>query len=123
MTVLHTRTARSNAGFAAIPAMPSTAPSSRWGIDRAAWFSSRWPGWTCPNEAQAVELKRILDGPGTGNVVELSRERGRYRGVRFTGEHYASRREGTTVISAQAEPIGRVARVIGLAEVVRAVTG
>jgi hypothetical protein len=76
-----------------------------------------------PNEAQAVELKRILDGPGTGNVVELSRERGRYRGVRFTGEHYASRREGTTVISAQAEPIGRVARVIGLAEVVRAVTG
>lgn len=29
--------------------------------------------------------------------------------MRFTGEYYVSRRDGTTVINAQAEPIGRAA--------------
>lgn len=53
-----------------------------------------------PNEAQAAELKRLIDRHGTGNITEMNRERGgRYRDVRFTGEHYASDREGTTVIN------------------------
>ena len=62
-----------------------------------------------PDEAGAIKLKRLLDRPGTGNITELSRERRRYRNLRFDGEHYASRREGATVLDAQAEPVGRVA--------------
>jgi len=48
---------------------------------------------------------------GTGNITELNRERAgyRYRNVRFTGKHYASRREDNTVVNAQAEPVGRAA--------------
>ena len=48
---------------------------------------------------------------GTGNITELNRELEgyRYRNVRFTGEHYASRREDNTVVNAQAEPVGRTA--------------
>jgi len=76
-----------------------------------------------PDEAQAVELKHLIDRHGTGNVTELSRERGRYRNVRFTGEHYASRREDTTVVNAQAQPVGRGARAADLAELVRSTVG
>jgi len=76
-----------------------------------------------PDEAGAIELKRLLDRPGTGNVTELSRDRVRYRNVRFDGEHYASRREGTTVVNAQAEPVGRVAAATDLAELARAALG
>jgi hypothetical protein len=57
-----------------------------------------------PSDAQAVELQRILDQPDAGNVTELNRERGRYRNVRFTGEHYASQRDGTTVIKRRPNP-------------------
>ena len=76
-----------------------------------------------PEVAQAIELKRLIDRHGTGNVTELSRERGRYRNVRFTGEHYASRMEDTTVVNAQAEPVGRGARAAELAELVQATVG
>jgi hypothetical protein len=61
--------------------------------------------------------------PGTGNITELSRERRRYRNVRFDGEHYASRREGTTVVNAQAEPVGRVAATTNLGELAQAALG
>jgi hypothetical protein len=37
-----------------------------------------------PDEAGARALKQLVDGNGTGNVTELSRERGRYRTVRYT---------------------------------------
>jgi hypothetical protein len=76
-----------------------------------------------PSEAQAVELQRLLDKSGTGNVVELNREGGRYRDVRFTGQHYVSRREGTTVINAQAEPVDYGAQVADLTDVVRSAVG
>jgi len=65
----------------------------------------------------------LVDRHGTGNVTELSRERGRYRNVRFTGEFYASRRENTTVVNAQAQPVGRGARAVELAEIVRVAVG
>jgi hypothetical protein len=39
--------------------------------------------------------------------VELSRERGRYQAVRYTGDFYASRLEGTVVSNAQAQPVAR----------------
>ncbi|WP_232665820.1 hypothetical protein [Pseudonocardia sp. TRM90224] len=35
-----------------------------------------------PDDAGAVELKRIVDAHGTGIIVELSREVGRHRGER-----------------------------------------
>ena len=77
-----------------------------------------------PNEAQAAELKRLVDRHGTGNITELNRERGgRHRDVRFTGEHYASNRSDNTVINAQAEPVGRAARVVELTELTRSAVG
>jgi hypothetical protein len=62
---------------------------------------------TMPSTAEAVELKRLMDQPGTGNVTELSRQSGRYRTVRFTGDFYASNREGLVVVNAQAQPVAR----------------
>lgn len=59
------------------------------------------------DETQARALQQLLAGAGTGNVVELSRERGRYRTVRYTGDAYASRRDGTVVTNAQAQPVAR----------------
>lgn len=60
-----------------------------------------------PTESAARRLKELMDTGGTGNVVELSRERGRYRAVRYTGGVYASRRDGTVVVNAQAQPVAR----------------
>ncbi|OLT15120.1 hypothetical protein BJF78_16775 [Pseudonocardia sp. CNS-139] len=62
-----------------------------------------------PDAATARAYHDLVDTHGTGNVTELTRERGRYQDVRFTGEHYASRRDGTTVVNAQAQPVGRAA--------------
>lgn len=60
-----------------------------------------------PTEAEARQLKRLMDTGGTGNVTELSRERRRYRTVRYTGDAYASRRDRTAVVNAQAQPVAR----------------
>lgn len=60
-----------------------------------------------PDAASARALKQLVDGNGTGNVTELSRESGRYRAVRYTGDVYASRRKGTVVVNAQAQPVAR----------------
>lgn len=62
-----------------------------------------------PDVRSAREFHELVDTHGTGNVTELSREQGPHRRVRFTGQHYVSRRDGTTVMNAQAEPIGRAA--------------
>jgi hypothetical protein len=60
-----------------------------------------------PDEVQADDLKSLLDSPGSGNLTELSRERGRYQTVRYTGDAYASRREGDVVTNAQAQPVAK----------------
>lgn len=60
-----------------------------------------------PDEAGARALHRLVDADGTGNITELSRERGRYRSVRFTGDLYASHRDGTMVTNAQLQPVAR----------------
>jgi hypothetical protein len=65
-----------------------------------------------PDAGQASALKALVDRPATGNVTELSRERG---GQRFTGEYYRSHLEGTTVVNVQAEPQGRTRAAVGLA--------
>jgi hypothetical protein len=62
-----------------------------------------------PDTRGAREFHELVDRHGCGNVTELSREQGPYRRVRFTGRYYVSRRDGTTVVNAQAEPIGRAA--------------
>jgi hypothetical protein len=60
-----------------------------------------------PSAASAREFHELVDGEGTGNVTELTRERGRYTDVRFTGEHYESAREDITVVNVQAQPVER----------------
>lgn len=51
---------------------------------------------TMPSAAQAERLRALVDQPGTGNIRELA--------PGFSGTHYASRIEGSTVTIAQAEP-------------------
>jgi hypothetical protein len=70
-----------------------------------------------PDTRSAREFHELVDTHGTGNVTELSREEGPHRRVRFTGRHYASRRDGVTVVNAQAEPIGRAAAAAELEEI------
>lgn len=60
-----------------------------------------------PDAEQATELRRLMDSPGTGNVTELSRERGRYRSVRFTGDIYESRQDDAVVSNAQVQAVAR----------------
>jgi hypothetical protein len=62
-----------------------------------------------PDADQATNLRVLLDTPGSGsgNVSELSREQGRYQSVRYTGDAYASRQDGTLVTNAQAQPVAR----------------
>ena len=76
-------------------------------------------GWVdMPDAAEAAALKSLVDRPGTWNVTEMSKEQRRYRGVRFTGQHYASVQDGATVINAQAEPLGDTATAVSLAQAV-----
>ncbi len=69
-----------------------------------------------PDEAQAREYQRLVDRHGTGNLTELTKEGVRPTSARWTGEHYASARDGPTVVNIQAEPLGRTARATQLAE-------
>jgi hypothetical protein len=69
-----------------------------------------------PDEAQALQYKRLVDRHGTGNITELTKEGGRYARVQWTGEHYASTIDGATVVNVQAEPVGRAAQLTRLAQ-------
>jgi len=66
-----------------------------------------------PDPDQARQLQELMDRGGTGNITELSRERG---GQRFSGDYYRSAREDSTVINVQAEPIGRARAALAVAE-------
>jgi hypothetical protein len=70
-----------------------------------------------PDEAQALQYKRLVDRHGTGNITELTKEGGPYARVQWTGNHYASTIDGATVVNVQAEPVGRTAQLTRLAEV------
>ncbi len=52
----------------------------------------------------AERLKRLADTHGTGNVYPIASEVLELRGVRFTGQHYASRRTGSLVVIAETAP-------------------
>jgi hypothetical protein len=58
-----------------------------------------------PDASLAQEYKQLVDGWGTGNITELSRDSGPYRNVIFTGKYYASGISGTTVWNVQVQPI------------------
>lgn len=76
-----------------------------------------------PDVEGARAYHELVDGEGTGNITELSRERGRYRDVRFTGAHYESHRDGAVVVNAQAQPAGRTAVAAELAQIVADAVG
>lgn len=71
-----------------------------------------------PDEASARAYQDLVDTHGSGNVTELSRERGRYRTVRYTGYPYASSRDGVVVVNAQAQPVGRGTGGLALTSIV-----
>ena len=66
-----------------------------------------------PTNSDATALQKLVDTDGTGNVTELSRQRGRYRSIRYTGDVYASHRDENIVVIGQAQPVAR--RWVGLA--------
>lgn len=68
-----------------------------------------------PDRSQAQGLRTLIDTYGTGNVEELTSSRRALRGVRWTGRHYVSTRDESTVVNAQAEPVGRTAAAAKLA--------
>lgn len=61
---------------------------------------------TMYNKAQAVEFKHLLDRPASGDITPLGADILKRAGITFTGMHYASKLDGSTVIAAEAEPDG-----------------
>jgi hypothetical protein len=58
------------------------------------------------DKAEAVEFKHLLDLPGTGDITPLGVEILKQVGITFTGMHYDSKLDGSTVVAAEAEPAG-----------------
>jgi hypothetical protein len=54
--------------------------------------------------AQSRKFQALDDEYGTGNVTPLGGALLDLADIRFTGQHYASRRDGDTVVIAEAEP-------------------
>jgi hypothetical protein len=63
----------------------------------------------------ARQYQDLIDSPGTGTLRPLTRD-GRRDDTDFDGVAYESGRDGITVVIAQAEPVGRTAKVVELAE-------
>jgi hypothetical protein len=57
-----------------------------------------------PSASSAEQLKRLADRDGAGNVSPIATDVLELRGVRFTGQHYASRRTGPLTVIAEAAP-------------------
>jgi hypothetical protein len=68
-----------------------------------------------PDADLARQYQELIDGEGTGTVRPLTRN-GRGDDADFDGVAYESAREGTTVVISQAEPVGRAATTVDLAE-------
>lgn len=58
-----------------------------------------------PSAADAADFQRLEDTYGTGDVTPVATELLRAGGIRFTGRHYRSRRDGRLVALAEAEPL------------------
>ena len=56
-----------------------------------------------PDAREARELRALMDRNGTGNLRELSKDRGRFTRVDYAGAAYRSKIDGTVVVNAQAQ--------------------
>jgi hypothetical protein len=54
----------------------------------------------------ARQLRELADEYGTGNVAPIGGAALELGDLRFTGRHYESRRQGSLVVIAEAEPVG-----------------
>lgn len=61
---------------------------------------------TMYDKAQATEFKHLLDRPASGDITPLGADILKRAGITFTGMHYASKLDGSTVVAAEAEPDG-----------------
>ena len=61
-----------------------------------------------PNVPSAYKYFRLADTSGTGNVTELSRDIGLYKGVKYSGKYYESGIRGIVVWNAEAQPTNSV---------------
>ncbi len=68
--------------------------------------SVAWVGFRTRGQAQ--RFKELDDTYGTGNVSPLGGAVLGLADVRFTGQHYQSRRKGATTVIAEAEPVDGV---------------
>lgn len=55
-----------------------------------------------PKAAEAGDLRDLADRSGTGNIYALPDALLKAAGVKFTGDHYRSRRDGSLVVIAEA---------------------
>ncbi|MGW4210180.1 hypothetical protein ACWEIJ_19480 [Lentzea sp. NPDC004789] len=79
------------------------------GDDRGdvAVVSVAWVGFR--NRQDAGEFKKLIDVHGTGDITPLATPLLDLADVRFTGLHYASRTDGSTIVIAETETAsGRV---------------
>lgn len=61
---------------------------------------------TMPSATEASSLRNITDRSGAGNITDLARSSSDYDQVSFTGRHYDSDLQGSSVIVAEAETFG-----------------
>jgi hypothetical protein len=73
------------------------------GDDRGNVFlvSVAWVGFS--SRSKAVDFKDLNDIHGTGDITPLGGSLLEMKDVRFTGHHYNSRRDGNTIVVAEAE--------------------
>jgi hypothetical protein len=57
------------------------------------------------SEDEATHLKTLEDTYGTGDITPVATQVLGLGGIRFTGAHYASRRDGSLVVVSEAEPV------------------
>lgn len=57
------------------------------------------------SDSDAAALNQLEDTYGTGDITPLPAELLQLRDIRFTAQHYKSRRHGSLVVVAEAEPV------------------
>ena len=75
------------------------------------------------DKAQAVEFKRLLDRPASGDITPLGADVLKQAGITFTGLHYDSKLDGSTVVAAEAEPDGGPSTAASLKEMATVALG
>lgn len=60
-----------------------------------------------PDEQTAIDLRRLLDESVSGKIIQLTPKIGRYSRFDFTHARFCTTRNGATVISVDAKPVGR----------------